>query len=81
MNKDDQIEALLKKVKDGTISIAEAKDQIKPYEDLGFAKLDHLREERTGFPEVVFGEGKTADQVMAIFERLMNKIPKVLATR
>lgn len=81
MNKDEQIEALLKKVKDGTVSIAEAKEIIKPYEDLGFAKLDHLRENRTGFPEVVFGEGKTVDQMIAIFERLMSKIPRVLATR
>lgn len=75
------IENVLKKVKDGSLSIADAKNLLAPYEDLGFAKLDHRRVERTGFPEVIYGEGKSSDQLIAIFTKLMAKTPMVLATR
>ncbi|WP_329609968.1 nickel pincer cofactor biosynthesis protein LarB [Microaerobacter geothermalis] len=50
-------------------------------EDLGFAKLDLGRKKRTGFPEVIFGQGKTADQLVKIFHSLKNKESRVLATR
>jgi NCAIR mutase (PurE)-related protein len=49
--------------------------------DLGFAQLDLDREQRTGFPEVIFGEGKTAEQIAAIFRRLAENADRVLATR
>jgi len=49
--------------------------------DLGFAQLDLEREKRTGFPEVVFGEGKTAEQIAAIMARLIQHADRVLATR
>lgn len=49
--------------------------------DLGFAQLDLERESRTGFPEVIYGEGKTAEQLLAIFEKLHENGNIVLATR
>jgi NCAIR mutase (PurE)-related protein len=52
-----------------------------PYEELGFAKLDHHRALRRGFPEVVFGPGKTAEQVALIVERLASSNDKVLVTK
>ncbi|MBP1156927.1 MULTISPECIES: nickel pincer cofactor biosynthesis protein LarB [unclassified Paenibacillus] len=50
-------------------------------DSLGYAQLDLKREARTGFPEVIFGEGKSAEQIAAIFERLMANTDRVLATR
>lgn len=52
-----------------------------PFEDLGFARLDHHRRVRQGFPEVVYCPGKSPGQVQAIFERLAEQNPNVLATR
>jgi len=52
-----------------------------PYEDIGYAKLDHHRELRRNFPEVVFGQGKTIDQIAAIAERLCASSDRVLVTR
>lgn len=53
----------------------------KKYEDIGFAKLDHHRAKRKGFPEVVFAQGKTPEQVARIMERLFKKSGVVMATR
>lgn len=53
----------------------------QPTEDLGYARLDHDRARRRGFPEVIYGKGKTPDQVREIFARLAAKNPNVLATR
>lgn len=52
---------LLEAVRDGSVSIEQAMEQLKtlPYENLGYARLDHHRELRTGFPEVIFSQGKT----------------------
>ena len=52
-----------------------------PFEDLGFAKLDHHRALRTGMPEVIFAESKTPAQVAAIFARMAKAGGNVLATR
>lgn len=52
-----------------------------PYEDIGFARIDHHRHLRTGFPEVVFCQGKSAEQVRQIIERIHNQKNNVLATR
>ena len=52
-----------------------------PYQELGFAKLDHHRALRRGFPEVVFGPGKTAEQIALIVERLASSSDKVLVTK
>jgi len=51
------------------------------FEDLGYARVDHSRRERQGFPEVVFGAGKTRAQVVGIVERLVRESPNVLVTR
>ena len=58
-------------------------DRLKnlPFEDLGFAKVDHHRSVRTGMPEVIYGKGKTADQVARIFASLAASGVNVLATR
>ena len=78
-----QIEALLKEVSEGSTSVHEAMDRLNglPFEDLGFAKLDHHRALRTGMPEVIFASGKTPEQVAAIFARMAKAGGNVLATR
>ena len=78
-----QIEALLEEVRQGRSSVPEALERLKdlPFEDLGFAKLDHHRALRTGMPEVIFAAGKTTEQVAAIFDRMARAGGNVLATR
>ena len=78
-----QIEALLKEVRAGQTSVDSALERLKdlPFEDLGFAKVDHHRALRTGMPEVIFAAGKTTAQVAAIFERMVKAGGNVLATR
>ena len=77
------VNQLLNAVKNGTTSVEEAAAQLKylPYEDLGFAKLDHHRSLRSGFPEVIFCQGKTKEQIVTIFEHFIQADAKVLATR
>ena len=78
-----QIEALLNEVRDGNTGVDEAMERLRglPFEDLGFAKLDHHRALRTGMPEVIFASGKTAEQVATIFARMAQAGGNVLATR
>src|ERR1700692_1363964 len=78
-----KIEALLNEVRDGRTAVADAMDRLRdmPFEDLGFAKLDHHRALRTGMPEVIFASGKTAAQVATIFARMAAAGGNVLATR
>jgi len=78
-----QIEALLNEVRSGSASVPEALERLRnlPFEDLGFAKLDHHRALRTGMPEVIFAQSKTPAQVAAIFERMAKAGGNVLATR
>ena len=77
------IEALLNEVREGRTGVNEALDRLRdlPFEDLGFAKLDHHRALRTGMPEVIFAAGKTAAQVAQIFARMAQAGGNVLATR
>lgn len=79
----DDLQALLIAVRDGSTPVAAALDQLRqmPFEDLGFARLDHHRGLRNGFPEVVLGEGKTVEQVIAIAARLAAQAHAVLITR
>ncbi len=79
----DDLKALLDAVREGRTAVEDAFRRIQalPFEDLGFAKLDHHRGVRCGFPEVVFGEGKTCEQILAIFERCAAGESNVLATR
>jgi hypothetical protein len=78
-----QIEALLKEVHEGKTGVEDALTRLRhlPFEDMGFAKLDHHRALRTGNPEVIFAERKTSAQVAAIFKRMAEAGGNVLATR
>jgi NCAIR mutase (PurE)-related protein len=78
-----QIEQLLTDVKDGTLDVEEAVQRLRhlPYEELGFAKVDHHRTIRCGFPEVIYCPGKTAGQIAAIFEKLAQVGQNIIATR
>jgi len=77
------LQEILLGVKSGETSIQEALAQLAcfPYEELGFAKIDHHRTLRRGFPEVIFGPGKTPEQVAAIAETLASNSKKVLVTK
>ena len=82
-----QLRALLEAVGAGSVTPEAAQEQLlqvlrqKPYEDLGFARVDHHRNSRQGFPEVVFGQGKTPSQVAAIARRLVDAGQSLLVTR
>ena len=67
------LEVLLEGVRDGRTDIPEAMAQLRhlPFEDLGFAKVDHHRALRHGAPEVILGQGKTPEQVEAIASALL----------
>ncbi|NLH99814.1 MAG: nickel pincer cofactor biosynthesis protein LarB [Chthonomonadales bacterium] len=79
----EQLRRLLEQVRDGAASVDEALQRLRsmPYEDLGFARVDHHRALRTGFPEVIYCPGKTVSQVVQIAERLARTGAKVMATR
>jgi pyridinium-3,5-biscarboxylic acid mononucleotide synthase len=77
----NELKAVLSQVEQGRITVEEAMEKLKPEETLGYANLDLQREERTGFPEVIYGEGKTQEQVLGIFLKLMEHHKRVLATR
>ncbi|HLK12996.1 MAG TPA: nickel pincer cofactor biosynthesis protein LarB [Candidatus Binatia bacterium] len=78
-----QLAALLAAVQSGACSVEEALARLRalPYEDLGFARVDHHRGLRNGFPEVVLGEGKALEHLVAIAERLAATGGNVLVTR
>jgi NCAIR mutase (PurE)-related protein len=78
-----QLARLLREVKAGRATVADAVERLRslPFEDLGFAKVDTHRELRTGFPEVIYCAGKTADQVTRIAGRIMMRHHIALATR
>jgi len=80
---EDQLRALLEQVRSGAMDVDAAVSRVRhlPFEDLGFAKVDHHRELRHGMPEVVLAKGKTPDQVVAITGRLLNASQNVLITR
>lgn len=79
----EQLEQLLTLVHDRRVTVAHARERLRslPFEDLGFASLDHHRSLRQGFPEVVLCEGKTVAQVVAITRSFMKKRGPFLATR
>ena len=82
-----QLRALLDEVHAGAVTPEAAHERLfqflsqKPYEDLGFARIDHHRHLRQGFPEVVFGQGKTPGQIAAIAARLVAAGQSLLVTR
>jgi pyridinium-3,5-biscarboxylic acid mononucleotide synthase len=79
----EQLEALLAEVAAGRMAPRAAVDRLRhlPFEDISFARVDHHRALRQGHPEVVFCEGKTPDQVLAICERLHGESGSFLGTR
>jgi len=79
----DQLRQLLESVRGGAVNVDEAIDRLRhmPFEDLGFAKLDHHRALRHGMPEVIFGKGKSPEQVVEIAKHLLNRNKNLLATR
>jgi pyridinium-3,5-biscarboxylic acid mononucleotide synthase len=81
--KASDIEEVLRLHTSGDLTSAEAALRIKnlSYEDIGYARIDHARADRQGFPEVIFGQGKTPGQIAGIFEKLIARSPNVLITR
>src|SRR3954454_23985864 len=79
----EQIRAILEQLHAGKLTPDAAMAALRwaPFEDLGFARVDTHRQLRTGYPEVVFCQGKTAEQVVAIVRSLSERGPFVLATR
>ncbi|HOF61579.1 MAG TPA: nickel pincer cofactor biosynthesis protein LarB [Candidatus Latescibacteria bacterium] len=79
----DRIRTLLEQVRDGSLSTEKAMETLRafPFEDLGFAQLDHHRALRKGFPEVIFCESKTVEQVVVIADRIVSHGADLLATR
>jgi NCAIR mutase (PurE)-related protein len=79
----ESIRKLFEQVRKGSVTPDDAVDRLRhlPFEDLGFAKVDHHRALRAGMPEIILGEGKTPTQVAAIFARLAKQGGNVLATR
>jgi NCAIR mutase (PurE)-related protein len=79
----DKLRNLLKQVKTESISIEEAVTRLKslPFEDMGFARIDHHRSIRKGFPEVIWGEGKTSGQILSIMKQLKGNGQNILITR
>jgi NCAIR mutase (PurE)-related protein len=77
------IEKILRQVSEGSLDVAQALESLKhlPYEDLGCATVDHHRALRQGFPEVIFGQGKSISQMQTIISALLEKGGNVLATR
>jgi NCAIR mutase (PurE)-related protein len=71
----DRILDLLKAVRNGVLTPEEAADRINdiPFEDLGYAKVDHHRELRQGVPEVIYGQGKTDEQIAGILKSLLDR--------
>ncbi|MBM4255182.1 MAG: nickel pincer cofactor biosynthesis protein LarB [Deltaproteobacteria bacterium] len=78
-----RLHELLTQVRDGTVDVERALDTLKtlPFEDLGFARVDHHRALRKGFPEVIFGQGKTARQISEIAQRIAANGQHALITR
>ena len=80
----DNLKQLLETVAKGELSPAQALEELKylHYESVGdFAKIDHHRTLRTGFPEVIFGLGKTPEQIVQIMRVMESKNPLVMATK
>jgi NCAIR mutase (PurE)-related protein len=77
------LKSLLEEVKRGEIEVDEALDSLKtlPFEDIGHATIDHHRHLRLGFPEVIFGEGKSDEDIISIMQSMSEKGENILVTR
>jgi NCAIR mutase (PurE)-related protein len=78
-----QVLELLEQVRKGTVTPDQGVERLKhlPFEDLGYARVDHHRTMRQGFPEVIFGTGKTPEQVAGIVKSLLRQKSNILVTR
>ncbi len=78
-----RLHELLTQVRDGTVDVEHALNTLKtlPFEDLGFARIDHHRALRKGFPEMIFGQGKTARQISEIARRIAANGQNAMITR
>jgi NCAIR mutase (PurE)-related protein len=79
----EAIRAILKNVNNRKLSVDNAMEQLKnlPFEDLHFAKVDHHRHIRTGYPEVIYCQGKTDRQITLIMDKLLKRNNNIMATR
>jgi hypothetical protein len=80
---DDEVKRVLDGYKGGELSLDDAVDRFRklPFEDLGFANVDHHRTLRQGFPEVVFGAGKTDEEILEITRAMLGREHNILVTR
>ncbi len=80
---EEQLRSLLEQVQSGAVDVDAALERVRhmPFEDLGFAKIDHHRHLRHGMPEVVLAKGKTPEQVAEIAEHLLRRSSNMLITR
>lgn len=78
-----ELKKILTGISNGTVSVEEAMEKLRdfPYSDLGFARIDHHRELRTGYPEIVYCAGKTPEQVAAIFRVMAEHGNNIIGTR
>ena len=82
--KEQEIQALLEQVKNGAVTSEDAARMLHQasYEDLGYAKVDHHRASRQGAAEVIFGQGKTAEQIAGIVGTMIGRGAKnIIITR
>jgi NCAIR mutase (PurE)-related protein len=79
----ERLKELLLQFKDGRMELDQTLDRLRhlPYEDLGYAQVDHHRSIRQGFPEVIFGQGKTPEQIVGIAAALLERSSNLLITR
>ncbi|WP_231701913.1 nickel pincer cofactor biosynthesis protein LarB [Crassaminicella thermophila] len=83
MDLEKDIRSILESVKEGNIDIDVAMDYLRdlPFEDIGYAKVDHHRSLRNGYPEVIYCEGKSIEHIKGIVESMLKKDNNILATR
>ena len=79
----DEIKEILQEFRSDQITDDQAADKLKhlSFEDIGYARVDHGRAARQGFPEVIFGQGKASQQICGIFEKLLPRSQNILITR
>lgn len=79
----ERLKKILQQLKKGDLDVDQAMDDLKnlPFEDLDFATIDHHRSLRQGYPEVIYGEGKTASQIAEIMDSLIRAEENILVTR
>ncbi len=77
------IRELLENIKEDKVTIEDAMDKLRdlPFEDLGYAKIDHHRSLRNGYPEVIFCQGKSIEHIIGIIKNMMQRENNILATR